>query len=71
MTPDDGVVFDDFLARKHPVDRHFAWLIDWFVILARVAIVAAIGVPPILSGDEIALAAGDDRQALPAAARRG
>ena len=50
MTPDDGVVFDHFLARKHPVDRHFAWLIDWFVILAWVAIVVAIGVPLFLGG---------------------
>ena len=50
MTPGDGVVFPNFLARRHPVDRLFAWLIDWLVSLAWVAIVAAIGVPLFLSG---------------------
>ena len=71
MTPGDGIAFSDFLARKYPVDRLFAWLIDWLVILAWVAIVAAIGVPLFLGGDDLACATGDDRQALPPASRRG
>ena len=50
MTPGHSVVFDDSLAREHPVDRLSTWLIDWLVILAWLAIVAAIGVRLFLSG---------------------
>ena len=45
----DSGVSDDSLARKHPVDRLFACLLGWLVILTWVAIVAATGVPLFLS----------------------